>query len=352
MKLDDFNFLLPSGLIAQEPASVRDQSRLLVVNRKTRILEHCRFGDLPQFFRPGDVLVINDTKVMPVRLRGRKESGGKVEILLVRKRQRTEPGMNPEEWECLAKGTGPLRPPIKVNFQDGVTGELLGKSPSGLWCFRFHGRESHEEVLARIGYAPLPPYIRRNGDPGRRQVDLERYQTAYAEKEGAIAAPTAGLHFTPGLLEQIRNAGVGIHPLTLHVGMGTFLPVKTEEIEGHRLEPEWFEIPSGAAEGINRARRAGHRVWAVGTTVTRAIESSGDDQGVIRPGRGKTDLFIFPGYRFRAIDSLITNFHLPRSTLLMLVSAFAGRDFIRQCYQEAIEKNYRFYSYGDAMLIL
>ncbi|MCX5907730.1 MAG: tRNA preQ1(34) S-adenosylmethionine ribosyltransferase-isomerase QueA, partial [Deltaproteobacteria bacterium] len=209
------------------------------------------------------------------------------------------------------------------------------------------GVESGRRILTRIGFAPLPPYIRRNGDPGMRTRDLDRYQTVYARKEGAIAAPTAGLHFNDALLTETRNRGVRVFPLTLHVGIGTFLPVKTEEIEQHRLEPEFFEVPAETADGINQARKAGKRVIAVGTTVTRTLETCVDESGMIQPRQGQTGLFIFPGFRFRAVDCLITNFHLPRSTLLMLVSALAGRELIRAAYTEAIQKNYRFYSYGD-----
>ncbi len=352
MKLDDFNFELPPALIAQEPGPVRDQSRLLVVDRGSRSMAHHRFFELPQFLSPGDALVMNDTKVMPVRLWGRKESGGKVEILLVRKRTEDQGERGSMDWECLARGTGPLRRKTRVVFQEGITAEFQGKSTSGLWLLRFNSPEPVEEIIGRIGYAPLPPYIRRNGDPGRQALDLERYQTIYARNEGAIAAPTAGLHFTPELLDRLRKSGVLVYRLTLHVGIGTFLPVKSTAIEQHRLEPEFFEIPPETAEGINRARGQGRRVFGVGTTVVRALESSTGEQGTIRPGRGKTGLFIFPGFRFRAIDCLITNFHLPRSTLLMLVSAFAGRELILRSYQEAIQRNYRFFSYGDAMLIL
>lgn len=352
MKLDDFNFRLPPGLIAQEPGPVRDQSRLLVLDLGSHSVAHHRFFELHKFLSPGDVLVMNDTKVMPVRLWGRKESGGKVEILLVRKGPETQGEKASEDWECLARGAGPLRRKTKVLFEEGITAEFLGKSAAGLWLLRFNSPKPMEEMIGRIGYAPLPPYIRRNGDQGWRTLDLERYQTVYARKEGAIAAPTAGLHFTPELLDRLRKSGVFIYGLTLHVGVGTFLPVKSTEIEQHRLEPEFFEISPETAEGINRARGQGRRVFGVGTTVVRALESAVDEEGRIRPGRGKTDLFIFPGFRFRAIDCLITNFHLPRSTLLMLVCAFAGRELILRSYQEAIQRNYRFFSYGDAMLII
>lgn len=352
MKLDDFHFDLPRDLIAQEPSPIRDRSRLMVLHRKAKRIEHRRFCDLPEYFRPGDALVLNDTKVLPARLLGKKESGGQVEILLVSRVSAENRDDGIEEWQCLAQSNRPLRPNTRLFFPEGVSGELVEKSSTGLWRLRFWGGDGQSDRLARIGYAPLPPYIHRNGDHRWRRLDLERYQTVYARAEGAIAAPTAGLHFTPGLLDQIQGMGVGLYSLTLHVGIGTFRPVKTEEIEAHRLEAERFEIPAETAQGINRTRSFGHRIFAVGTTVTRALETQVDDHRMIRPGRGQTDLFIYPGYRFRAIDALITNFHLPRSTLLMLVCAFAGRDWILQCYQEAIRERYRFYSYGDAMLIL
>ena len=352
MKLDDFHFDLPPDRIAQEPASIRDQSRLMVLHRKTKVIEHRRFCDLPEYFRSGDALVVNDTKVLPVRLLGKKESGGQVEILLVSKISAGEKDDGLEEWQCLAQSNRPLRPNTRLFFAEGISGELVETSSPGLWRFRLWGGDGHSDRLARIGYAPLPPYIHRNGDEQRRMLDLERYQTVYARSEGAIAAPTAGLHFTPALLDRLQAMGVGLYSLTLHVGIGTFRPVKAEEIEGHRLEAEYFEIPPATAQGINQRRSLGHRIFAVGTTVTRALETQVDDHGMIRPGRGQTELFIYPGHRFRAIDALVTNFHLPRSTLLMLVCAFAGREWILACYQEAIREGYRFYSYGDAMLIL
>lgn len=354
MKLKDFDYSLPPQLIAQHPPEKRGDSRLMVVNRKSGNLEHRIFSQLPEHLQPGDVLVVNDTKVLPARLIGRKESGGKVEILLVRKGKNRMDEAHSQEWECLAQGSGRLRPKTPVLLDPAIQSELVERTSEGLWrlSLRDRGEKDLEESLRRIGFAPLPPYIHRNGDAEMRTRDLDRYQTVYARRDGAIAAPTAGLHFTEGLLEEIERKGVSVLSLTLHVGMGTFLPVKQEEVESHHLAAEFFEVPRETAEAIHHARGQGRRVVAVGTTVTRALESAVDQSGKIQPRQGQTDLFILPGHRFRGVDGLITNFHLPRSTLLMLVSAFAGMELILAAYEEARKRNYRFYSYGDAMLIL
>ncbi|NWF55629.1 MAG: tRNA preQ1(34) S-adenosylmethionine ribosyltransferase-isomerase QueA [Syntrophaceae bacterium] len=354
MKPSDFDYRLPSGLIAQRPPARRGDSRLMVVNRERVSWEHRSFFHLPEYLNPGDALVLNDTKVIPARLIGQKESGGKVEVLLVRKKWGPPNISNSQEWECLAQSTGRLREKTRVFFEEGVGGEFRGRTPEGLWNLSLEssGVKDLDLALKRIGFAPLPPYIRRNGDGGTREEDRERYQTVYARREGAIAAPTAGMHFTEEALQEIRAKGVSVSFLTLHVGMGTFLPVKSEEVEEHRLEPEFFDLPPETAAAINDARKAGGRVLAVGTTVTRVLESSVEDSGKVRAHQGMTGLFILPGHRFRAVDALLTNFHLPRSTILMLVSAFAGREFILSAYEEAVRQGYRFYSYGDAMLIL
>ncbi len=357
MHLNEFDYDLPPKLIAQHPAPERHHSRLLIVDRKTGAMDHRHFYDLPEMLQGGDALVINETKVLPARLLGKKESGGKVEILLVRKREpeseaQAEEDAGVGEWECLVKNSGRLRCPARVILEEDLAAELLEKNPAGLWRLRVKGKGNLDQTLRRIGYPPLPPYIRRNGNRETRAQDLERYQTVYARQEGAIAAPTAGLHFTAELLSIIKKKGVQVFPVTLHVGRGTFLPVKEEAVEKHRLEAEIFEVPPETAIRLNQTRASGKRVIAVGTTVTRALETSTDEGGVFHPKQGQTDLFILPGHRFRATDGLITNFHLPRSTLLMLVSAFAGREIIRSAYEEAIKRNYRFYSYGDAMLIL
>jgi S-adenosylmethionine:tRNA ribosyltransferase-isomerase len=354
MRLKDFDYFLPPGLIAQHPPEKRGDSRLMVLHRKKGTWEHHAFPELLEYLQPGDALVVNDTKVLPARLIGKKVSGGKVEILLVRKRENGPAGDHSQQWECLVQGAGKFRKKTAVLLDAAIKADLLERTPDGLYRLWLRGREDEEldKSLERIGFAPLPPYIHRNGDAELKARDLDRYQTVYARKEGAIAAPTAGLHFTEELLEKIQRKGISIFPLTLHIGMGTFLSVKQEEVEKHRLEPELLEISPETARGINEARTAGRRVLGVGTTVTRALESALDQEGKIKALKGRTDLFILPGHRFRSVDALLTNFHLPRSTLLMLVSAFAGREFILAAYEEAIRRNYRFYSYGDAMLIL
>lgn len=367
MNLQDFHYHLPQRLIAQHPVDKRDHSRLMVLSRRTGAIEHRIFAGLPEYLDPGDVLVINETKVLPVRLIGKKQSGGKVEILLVQKIGRGEdrerfhevlgqdPGENEEhasEWECLVKNSGRFRENTTFCFGDDLRGEFLARVPSGLWRVCLKSKGNVETKIREIGFPPLPPYIQRNGDRTMRDQDLQRYQTVYARNEGAIAAPTAGLHFTESLLDEIRGKGISVFPLTLHVGLGTFLPVKQKEVEKHRLEPEFFAIPPETAQAVNQARASGKRVLAVGTTVTRALESGVDAEGKMQAKRGETSLFIIPGFPFRAVDGLITNFHLPRSTLMMLVSALTGKEFIMTAYKEAVKKNYRFYSYGDAMLII
>ena len=354
MRLGDFDYSLPPALIAQHPPDRRGSSRLLVLDRKAGSRAHRAFQDIPEYLNPGDVLVVNDTRVLPARLIGRKESGGKVEVLLVRKREGVGTEHRSQEWECLAQASGRLRDRTRVFFEEAVEGELRGRTREGLWSLTLGGPQGGDLDLSlrRIGFAPLPPYIHRNGDGAMRAKDRERYQTVYAQREGAIAAPTAGLHFTGEILEEIRGKGVQVVSLTLHVGMGTFLPVKSEEVEEHRLAAEYFDLSDRTAETINQSRKAGGRVWAVGTTVTRALESSADESGKVHAREGQTGLFILPGHRFRAVDALVTNFHLPRSTLLMLVAAFGGRERVLSAYEEAVQQGYRFYSYGDAMLII
>jgi S-adenosylmethionine:tRNA ribosyltransferase-isomerase len=364
MKLQDFDYHLPRRLIAQQPAPARDQARLMVLDRRTGSMDHRLFSDLPQYLEPEDAVVINETKVLPARLLGKKPSGGKVEILLVRKWGCGEAGTgsaaaagewqaeNVEDWECLVQGSRKLRPKTRVILDGGLCGELVERMDTAFWKLRLKGKGEVDPVLRQIGFPPLPPYIRRNGDREMKARDLDRYQTVYAREEGAIAAPTAGLHFTEALLDEIKRKGVRILALTLHVGIGTFLPVKQEEVEKHRLAPEFFEVSPETAVAVHGVRASGKRVIAIGTTVIRALESCIDENGTLQSKRGETGLFILPGHRFGAVDGLVTNFHLPCSTLLMLVSAFAGRELILAAYEEAIRKNYRFYSYGDAMLIL
>lgn len=343
MDVSQFDFHLPEELIAQTPLPRRSDSRLMVLHRGSGELEHRHFSDLTNYLRPKDVLVINDTRVRPARLIGmKKETGGRVEILLLRP-------LGEDRWEVLAKPARRLKPGGTVLFGNGVLQAVVeGESDvaGGRIVRLLYETEDLEALLNRLGEMPLPPYIRK------RLEDPERYQTVYAKAVGSAAAPTAGLHFTPELLEEIRDKGVDIVPITLHVGLGTFRPVTAERVEEHRMHAEYYEVGEDAAERIRAARKQGGRVVAVGTTTVRTLESVAGSHGEIVPSRGWTDIFIYPGYRFRAVDALITNFHLPRSTLLMLVSAFASREQILAAYQEAVNRRYRFFSFGDAMLIL
>ena len=340
MRLSDFDFPLPRQLIAQTPARPRDSSRLLVLDRETGRIAHRVFRDLPGFLRSNDILILNETKVLPVRLRGRRPTGGAVEVLLLRPQ-------SDGVWEALVKPGGRIREGVRLVFLPGVLEGTTGpRTPAGTRMIALEHRDDLLAILDRIGEMPTPPYIERPlDDPGD-------YQTIYAKVGGAVAAPTAGLHFTQPLLDAIREQGVATAFITLHVGLGTFRPVKADNVTAHRMDAEYYVIPVEAAQAINRARRGGGRLIAVGTTSVRALESAVQQDGTIPPGRAWTSLFITPGHQFRATDALITNFHLPRSTLLMLVSAFAGRERILAAYTEAIRERYRFYSFGDAMLIL
>ncbi len=329
MLTSDFDYGLPAASIAQE-AAPRGESRLLVLDR-TGPERHSRVHDLPRLLRPGDLLVLNDTRVIPARLFGRSPGGGRMEILLVEKQADLE-------WDALVKPGKRARPGTLIGFDGDLTAEVLGKGEDR---YRLRFSEPVEPHLERLGHIPLPPYIHR---PDTSE-DRERYQTVYATAPGAIAAPTAGLHFTEALLREIEEAGVGIARITLHVGIGTFQPVSAERIEEHRMDRERYEVGEEAAEAIQRAGR----VVAVGTTVVRTLESAALETGKVRAGGGSTRLFITPGFRFRVVDALLTNFHLPCSTLLMLVSAFAGRERVLAAYEEAVREGYRFYSYGDAM---
>ena len=305
---------------------------------------HTIFSRVGDFLQKGDVLVINDTRVMPARLCGHKETRGRVEVLLLSK----VPGPG-EQWECLVNRGKRLKAGTRIRFAPDLEGEVVGNGAEGKKRISFAAQGAFWDILRRIGHVPLPPYIRGGED---EPLDKEGYQTIFACHEGAIAAPTAGLHFTPELVRGLEEKGVVIVPLTLHVGLGSFQPIRHEEVEDHQLEPEFYQISPSSAEAINAARARGGRVCAVGTTAVRALESAVDEEGEIHPREGRTELYICPGYRFRAIDALITNFHLPRSTLLLLVFAFAGRDLIMRAYQAAIGEGYGFYSYGDGMLIM
>lgn len=341
MKLADFEYCLPEELIAQEPVEPRDHSRLLVLHRQSGRREEDRFYNLPGYLEPGDTLVLNDTRVIPARLFGvRRDTGGRLEIVLLRRREK-------DVWEVLVKPGRRARIGTEIVFGGGaLTGEILSNTDFGgrLVCFRYTG--IFEQVLDRLGEMPLPPYIHKKlNDPGR-------YQTVYAARSGSAAAPTAGLHFTDRLLREIAAREVNVVNLTLHVGLGTFRPVQTEKIEDHSMHAEYYEISEAAAAVINRTREAGRRIIAVGTTSVRTLETTADGAGKACAGQGWTDIFIYPGYQYKLVDGMITNFHLPKSTLLMLVSAFAGRENILAAYREAVEKRFRFFSFGDAMLII
>jgi S-adenosylmethionine:tRNA ribosyltransferase-isomerase len=333
----DFDYDLPAASIAQEPAP-RGESRLLVLDRSGPE-RHARVRDLPRLLRPGDLLILNDTRVIPARLYGRSAGGGRMEILLV------EP-VGEREWDALVKPGRRARPGARFEIGEGLDAEVVDKRDDGRHRLRFS--EPIEPHLDRLGHIPLPPYIHRPDTP----EDRERYQTVYARNPGAVAAPTAGLHFTSELLREIEAAGIETARVTLHVGIGTFKPVSAGRIEEHRMERERYEIGEETAEAVRRARQAGRRIVAVGTTVVRTLEGAAlAGGGEARAGSGATDLFITPGFQFQVVDALLTNFHLPRSTLLMLVSAFAGRERVLAAYEEAIREGYRFYSYGDAMLL-
>lgn len=351
--LKDYGYSLPEDRIAQKPAERRDRSALLVLDRKTGALSHRVFSDLPELLQPTDVLVVNDTRVIPGRLLGRKETGGKVEALVL-----SGGNGRPSEPEgevirdCLVKASKRPKPGARFFFEEGLSAEAISFH-DGIHTLRFRCSEDFDLLLDRIGKMPLPPYIlKTRPDSAPPRDDRDSYQTVYASRKGAVAAPTAGLHFTPELIDALRGKGIAVAPITLHVGYGTFLPVRVSDIREHRMHAEWYSIPAETAERINQARSEGRRVIAVGTTSVRTLEYVSDEDGRVKADSGPCDLFIYPGYRFKVVDAMITNFHLPESTLLMLVSAFAGRERILEAYRTAVEKGYRFYSYGDAMLIL
>lgn len=338
-----FDYDLPPELIAQEPLPGRAEARMMVLDRATGDITHERFRDLPRHLRPGDCLVLNDTRVIPARLIGRREGGGRAEALLLRE---VEAGM----WEALVRPGARLRSGARITFGEGeLAATIVGTAPGGLRTLRLEHQGDLDGLLDRLGQTPLPPYIKR---PEPRAEDRERYQTVYARRPGAAAAPTAGLHFDEAALDAVSQAGAARAFITLHVGLGTFQPVTARNVEAHRMHAEWHEISAETAQAINAARDAGGRVLAVGTTCVRALESRAAEDGAVAPGAGMTDLFIYPGYRFRVVDALLTNFHLPRSTLLMMVAAFAGREEVLAAYRAAIAARYRFYSYGDCMLIV
>ncbi|WP_251209261.1 tRNA preQ1(34) S-adenosylmethionine ribosyltransferase-isomerase QueA [Acetatifactor aquisgranensis] len=341
MLKSDFYFELPEELIAQDPLEERTSSRLLVLDRRSGAVSHHVFREIADFLRPGDCLVLNNTKVIPARLLGEREgTGAHVELLLLKRK-------SGDVWETLARPGKKCRPGTKLSFGDGLLkAEILETVEEGNRLVRFTYEGIFEEVLDRLGEMPLPPYITR------KLQDKNRYQTVYAKHEGSAAAPTAGLHFTEALLGQLEAKGVKLAYVTLHVGLGTFRPVKEENVLEHHMHSEHYQISRETADLINRTKAEGSRIVCVGTTSCRTIESAADEEGIVHPGSGDTDIFIYPGYRFKALDALITNFHLPESTLIMLVSALAGREHVLAAYEEAVRERYRFFSFGDAMLVL
>jgi S-adenosylmethionine:tRNA ribosyltransferase-isomerase len=341
LKLEDFDFELPEELIAQHPIEPRDSSRLMVIDRTSGQINHHVFRELPSLLKPGDVLVVNNTRVIPARLIGEKEgTQARIECLLLKRLDR-------DTWEVLIKPGKRLKEGQSVLFGDGLLrGELLEILPDGNRVIRFTYEGVFEAVLDELGNMPLPPYITAQLE------NKERYQTVYAKESGSAAAPTAGLHFTPELLERLKQAGIEVVEILLHVGLGTFRPVKVENIEEHSMHSEYYRVTEEAAERINKAKHEGRRIIAVGTTASRTLESVGSKDGQILAGEGWTDIYIYPGYTFKMVDALITNFHFPKSTLVMLVSALAGRELILDAYNLAIRERYRFYSFGDSMLII
>ena len=341
MKRQDFYYDLPEELIAQDPLEDRSSSRLLVLDKKTGETQHHTFREIVNYLNPGDCLVINDTKVIPARLIGAKEeTGAKIEVLLLKRKQN-------DVWETLVKPGRKAKPGTRISFGDGLlNGEVIDVVDEGNRLIRFEYDGIFEEILDQLGQMPLPPYITH------QLKDKDRYNTVYAAHEGSAAAATAGLHFTPELLEEIDRKGVDIARVTLHVGLGTFRPVKVEDVENHHMHSEFYMIDEKAAEKINGAKARGGRIICVGTTSCRTIESAADENGHLKACSGWTEIFIYPGYTFKALDGLITNFHLPESTLIMLVSALAGREHVLAAYEEAVRERYRFFSFGDAMLII
>ena len=338
MDISDFDFELPEKLIAQHPPEVRGSSRLLVA-LPTLPIEDKHFGDLPDYVAPGDVLVFNNTKVMKARLFGQKASGGKIEALIERV-------LDAHTALAHIRSSKSPKPGMELIFEGDIRAVMMERAEE-LFCLKFEGEQTVYELLEQNGHLPLPPYIERAAD----DEDDSRYQTVYAKYQGAVAAPTAGLHFTDELLGRLKAKGVETAEVTLHVGAGTFQPVRVDKIEEHKMHSEWFDVPAETVAAVEAAKARGNKVWAVGTTSMRALESAARETGRLKAGRGDTDIFITPGYRFNVADRLITNFHLPKSTLLMLVSAFSGMEHIRSVYRHAVEREYRFFSYGDAMIL-
>jgi S-adenosylmethionine:tRNA ribosyltransferase-isomerase len=349
-ELDDYHYDLPEALIAQEPAKRRETCRLLVLRRSPRVLEHRRFDDIHSYLRCGDVLVLNDTRVVPARLLGTKATGGKIELLVLEP-LKPQPDSDGAAYLCLVKASKPPKPRTLITLKSGVQAEILTAPEEGRALVRFLTSEPLPKLLERVGDVPLPPYIHRNGASHGRD-DAASYQTVYAREPGSVAAPTAGLHFSVDLLHELERRGVEIVKVTVHVGYGTFAPMRVKDIRQHAMHPEYAEISPDAAQRVARAKSEGRRIVAVGTTSVRILEYAALKKGLVAAFSGACDLYIYPGFRFRIVDAMITNFHLPKSTLLLLVSALAGRQTMLDAYREAVTENYRFFSYGDAMMIL
>jgi S-adenosylmethionine:tRNA ribosyltransferase-isomerase len=345
MELKDFSYFLPDELIAQHPCQKRDQSRLLLLDKKKGKMADCSFFQLPDFLQQGDVLVINDSRVIPARLFGKKPTGGILEILLLNKKESKKES---QTWEVLARPAKRLRENDVIDLGNNCEAKALARISDKKWLMEFFAPDGFDAYLNRYGRAPLPPYIKRKKTAEQDVTDRERYQTIYAKYSGSIAAPTAGLHFSADVLQTLQAKGIQIAPLTLHVGYGTFLPIEVNEVEKHVMESEYYEISTKSSQIINNAKR----LIAVGTTSTRTLESVADDDGYVQAKSGTTNCFIYPGYKFKRVNGLLTNFHLPQSSLFLLVCAFAGTDLIKKAYSHAVENRYHFYSYGDCMLIL
>jgi S-adenosylmethionine:tRNA ribosyltransferase-isomerase len=343
MLISEFDYELPEALIAQKPLKERANSRMLLIDRAAKTFTDEQFVDLPKFLKKDDVVVLNNTKVFPARLFGTSETGAKIEVFLVRE-------LEDRIWEALARPGKRLKISKKITFGENLTAEVLERSEDGKVFVRFEASGDFDAILDKIGKTPLPPYIKRDSE--KEDEDRERYQTVFAREKGAIAAPTAGLHFTPQILEEIKDLGAQLAEITLHIGYGTFEPVRVSDLSGHKVTPESFEIDEKTARILNKAKAEKRRVIAIGTTTTRALESSVDESFEVRTGKQLANLTITPGYKFKIIDGLLTNFHLPRSSLLVLVSTFTGHELIMKAYKHAVAQSYRFYSYGDCMLIL
>lgn len=341
MLSSEFEYSLPEELIAQFPAAKRDESNLMVLSRQNKTVEHKKFFDIVDLLDENDVLVMNNTRVIPARLFGKKSTGANIEVFLLEKKSEVQ-------WEALIKPSKRVKPETLVKFSEDLSCKIIERLPNDKWLVEFIFTGNFNEILARVGNIPLPPYIDRSSN----NFDIERYQTVYAQNPGSVAAPTAGLHFTPEILDKIKQRGLEVCHVTLNVGLGTFKPVKADNILDHVMDKEFYEIPEDTARIINQAKSQGKNIVAVGTTTVRTLESAFQKNGCISATSDYSQLFIYPGYKFNVIDKLITNFHLPKSTLLMLVSAFAGKDFVFSAYSEAIENKYRFYSYGDCMFIV